>query len=317
MAAELDVSLIQSPLTAPIISGQVPVSGATIKAKAAPSVNTNSLEMLEYKYDVAEMSLATFTKARELGIALIALPIFPGRRFMQPGVQASKGANIKDPSDLRGKRVGLPQFWMTSSVWHRLILHQTYGVAQNEVSWVTTAKERLGSLGLPPEARMDTSGRSARDLLLAGEIDAVMGAGPRGEGGKADDRIVPVFPDLTKAEREYYEKSGVFPIAHLIVMKEELAIQNPELVGSLCNAFEQSKSIGMPGMLANTEERPIPGLSEAENKTLFDGDPWKYGIEPNRKVLELFLSDAREQGLVSRPMFVDRLFPSSLTSAFR
>src|SRR5438132_585657 len=131
MATELNVSLIKSPLTEPIIGGQVKVKGAEVNAKAAPSVNTNSLEMLDYKYDVAEMSLATFTKARELGIELIALPIFPGRRFMQPGVLANKAAGIKDPSDLRGKRVGLPQFWMTSSVWHRLILHQTYGVAQN------------------------------------------------------------------------------------------------------------------------------------------------------------------------------------------
>ena len=216
---ELTVSLIAGPRTQPVLSGEVPIANVTAQTQAAQSVNTNSLEMLSLKYDVAEMSLATFTHARERGMGLVALPIFPGRRFMQNGVMYAPNAGIKDPSELRGKRVGLPQFWMTSSAWHRLTLHREYGIAQKDVSWVTMAPERLGSLQLPPEAKQDTSGRNARELLQAGEIDANMGAGAggegRGDGGGAGrdqgPRPIPAYPDPTNACRAYFEKSGHLP----------------------------------------------------------------------------------------------------------
>ncbi len=317
---ELMASLIQSPLTQPVLSGQIPVEGASIRAQAARSVNTNSMEMLDLTYDVAEMSLATFTKAREQGIPLVALPIFPGRRFMQSGVTLNASAGIHDMAELRGRRVGLPQFWMTSSVWHRLVLHQAHGVSQHEVNWVTTAPERMGSLGLPPEARQDTSARSARELLLAGEVDAVMAAGAgeggRGEGeAKADPRVVPAFPDAAAAHRSYYQQTGIFPIVHLIVMKEELAKRDPELVESLCDAFQRSKDAGLEAMLQTSP--PISGMSRDETQRLFGDDPWPYGIAANRNVLDLFLGDVREQGLTGRPMAVEELFAASLPASFR
>lgn len=118
---EISISLVASPLTRPILDGQAPVAGVAVRTQAQ-GVNTNSLEMLDLKYDVAEMSLATFTKAREQGVPLVALPIFPGRRFMQPGATFRASAHLRGLSDLRGKRVGPPQFWMTSSVWHRLLV---------------------------------------------------------------------------------------------------------------------------------------------------------------------------------------------------
>lgn len=319
---ELMLSLIPSPFTRPVLGGRASVGGATIRAQEAQSVNANSLEMLDLKFDVAEMSLATFTKAREQGVPLVALPIFTGRRFLQPGVMVAASAGLRDLSELRGRRVGLPQFWMTSSVWHRLILHQAHGVAQNEVSWITTARERMGSLGLPSEARLDPSGRTPRDLLLGGEIDAIMGAGggggPRGSGGsERDDRVVGAFPDPVAAQREYYERTGVFPIMHLITMKEELANRDPELVEGLCDAFQQAKDTALTEALDNPSERPIPRLDLSETRALFGDDPWPYGVGPNRKVLEVFLSDARDQGLIDRPMAVEELFPSSLPAPYR
>jgi 4,5-dihydroxyphthalate decarboxylase len=313
------MSLIPSPLTQPVLSGQVPVAGATVKPREARSVNTNSMEMLDLAYDVAEMSLATLTKAREMGIRLVALPIFPGRRFLHGAVLLAPGVQIDDLGALRGKRVGLPQFWMTSSVWHRLVLHREYGVAQNEVSWVTTAPERLGSLGLPPEAHQDTSGRGAPELLAAGEIDVSMSPGVGGEGGgRGGDggggKQRHAFADLIGAQRDYYQRSGVFPIMHLIVMKEELAEQHPGLVESLCNAFAEGKRENLETALGTPSFRPIPGLEENETTALFGPDPWRYGVGPNRQVLETFLADAHEQGLTERPMEPEALFPRSLPS---
>lgn len=328
---ELTVSLIGGPRTQPVISGDVQIANVTAKTQAAQSVNTNSLEMLSLKYDVAEMSLATFTHARERGMGLVALPIFPGRRFMQNGVVYAPNAGIHDPSELRGKRVGLPQFWMTSSVWHRLTLHREYGIAQKDVNWVTMAPERLESLRLPPEAQQETSGRNARELMVAGELDATMGAGGggggegaggegRGGGGAAREngpRPIPAYPDPARAAQTYFEKTRVFPIVHLIVMKQELADKEPWLVESLCNAFVEAKQRTLHDTLETDSELPIPGLGLAETISLFGEDPWPYGIGNNRLVLETFLEDVHEQGLVGRPMAPEDLFVSNAPAELR
>jgi 4,5-dihydroxyphthalate decarboxylase len=314
---EFTMSLIPSPLTEPVLSGKVPVAGSRITMNEASSVNTNSLQMLDRKYDVGEMSMATLTRARQDGIPLVALPIFTGRRFLHSAVTLAPNVEVKDLSELRGKRVGLPQFWMTSSVWHRLILHLEYGVAQDEVQWVTMAPERLGTLQLPPGARQDTSGRTVQELLAAGEIDASMGAGVEreqagaGAGGAAPKRA---FADPVAAQRDYYARTKVFPIMHLIVMNEELAKQHPELVSSLATAFTQAKSGNLATALGTRGFRPIPGLEENETTSLFGADPWRYGIEANRRVLETFLGDAQDQGLTDQPMAPEDLFPRPLPS---
>jgi 4,5-dihydroxyphthalate decarboxylase len=224
---------------------------------------------------------------------------------------------VNDLTDLRGKRVGLPQFWMTSSVWHRLILHREYGIAQSEVQWVTMAPERLGSLQLPSYAVQDTSGRTVRELLSSGEIDVSMGAGVEREGGGAasdagSGQPARAFSDPVDAQRDYYRRTGVFPIMHLIVMKEELAETHPWLVGSLAAAFAEAKQLNLGAAIGTPSFRPIPGLDSDETTSLFGPDPWRYGIGPNRPVLETFLADAQEQGLTDQAMAPEALFARSL-----
>lgn len=325
----LTVSLIAGPRTNPVINGDVPIANVTAQAQAAQSVNTNSLEMLGLKYDVAEMSLATYTHARERGMGLVALPIFPGRRFMQNGVVYAPNSGIKDPSELRGKRVGLPQFWMTSSVWHRLTLHREYGIAQKDVKWITMAPERLETLRLPPEATQNTSGKNPRELMASGELDATMGAGGGGEGGgrgeggggggssESEPRPIPAYPEPGKAARAYFEKTRVFPIVHLVVMKQELADKEPWLVESLCNAFVQAKQRTLSETLETDSELPIPGLSTSETVALFGDDPWAYGISKNRVILDTFLEDVQEQGLINKKMAPEDLFVSNAPADFR
>jgi 4,5-dihydroxyphthalate decarboxylase len=237
---------------------------------------------------------------------------------MQPGVTYAPSSGIKDLGELRGKRVALPQFWMTSSVWHRLILHLNYGVSQGEVHWVTMAPERLASLGLPPGARQETSGRSIGELMQAGELDAQMGPGNEGRGPADGGRAaasgpppIPAFPNMTEALRDYFVKTRILPIAHLIVMKKDLAEGEPGLVESLCAALEEAKLRGLKQALDTPGERPIPGLSVEETVSLFGPDPWAYGVSRNRAVLETFLEDAHHQGLTGRPMSVEELFVSN------
>jgi 4,5-dihydroxyphthalate decarboxylase len=313
-------SLVPGPLTRPILDGSVTLTGGQLEARPANSVNTNSMQMLDLKYDVAEMSLATYTKAREQGVPIVALPLFTGRRFMHQGVFFAAKAGLKSPADLRGRRVVLPQFWMTSSVWHRITLRQMYGIEQGEVQWITMAAERMGSLGLPKEAHRDDSGRKPRALLRQGDADALMGPGVEGRDPDAaseprDGSIVPAFSDLAAAQREYYERTRTFPIAHIIVMKAALA--EPGLVGELCDLFERAKAIVLGPTLENPAERPIPNLDLATTRQLFADDPWPYGIEASRSVLTTFLDNCLAQGLLDRSMTPEALFPEELPARYR
>jgi hypothetical protein len=161
--------------------------------------------------------------------------------------------------------------------------------------------------------------------LRAGELDAQMGPGNEGRGGGGDagggeasgrsesgPRPVPAFPDLTTTLRDYFTRSATLPIAHLIVMKQELAEAEPGLVERLCRAFETAKQRGLQAALETPAERPIPGLSVDETISLFGPDPWAYGISKNRAVLQTFLDGAREQGLIAAPMAPEALFASGL-----
>lgn len=311
---EISLSVIPAPLTRPILSGKVTPEGVELHAQEGRSVDDNSRRMLELGFDVGEMSLATYVKAREQGVPLIGLPLFTGRRFLQGAVTVMPQMHMHDPGELRGKRVGLPQFWMTSSVWHRLILRQMHGVSQAEVHWVTTVPERMEALSIPEgvDVRYDSSGRSPRDLLLAGEVDAVMSPGAGAPASSAEGEPVPAYADPAEAQREYYQRTGILPIMHMLVMKEELVNREPWLIESLCDAFQKSKEQG----LAEAKGERGGGNVE-EIRALVGDDPWPYSIEAARHVLETFLGDAHDQGLTQRVLEVDELFPAQVPARYR
>ena len=314
MAAKISISVIPSFLTSPVLEGQVRVQGVDVDLHPAPSVNENTLAMLDLEFDVGEMSMATFIRARYEGLPLVALPLFTGRRFIHPAFVFSPRAGLSDPAEMRGKRIGLPQFWMTSSVWGRFLLRQEYGVSVRDASWVTFRPERTARLAFPDgvEVRYESQ-RTPVEMLASGELDAAVGATGRGEQAG----VVPAFPDLGMAERAYYARLPVFPIMHMIVMNERLLREAPELPASLCQAFEEAKRTGMSSTPPDAPERIVVGGSARETEDLLGNDPWPYGIAPNRHVVESLLEDVVDQGLVDRLMTVEELFVQHLPEPWR
>ncbi|HZU05239.1 MAG TPA: hypothetical protein VFB73_04645 [Chloroflexota bacterium] len=312
----LRMSLIPGALTEPLFAGGVVPQGMVVSISEGRSIDNNSRQMLQLAYDIAEMSLATFLKAREQGVPLIGIPIFTGRRFLQSCVLVAAAAGIETPADPRGKRVGMPQFWMTSSVWHRGILQQQHGIAQDVIIWYTAVEERLGDLAIPTgvEMRRVPSNRSLDELLLDGELDAMMLPRPRDALVKATGHVRQLYRDLLQAQREYYIATGVFPIMHLVVMREELDQQYPWLAESLCTAFQVAKR--RAGVAGVGPKPPIKGSSPAEIAAVFGDDPWSYGLARNRRTLETFIEFAVTQGLLVQAMSVDTLFASSSRHLF-
>jgi 4,5-dihydroxyphthalate decarboxylase len=319
--AELNLCVMPSVLTRPLLEGEVAPTGVTLRAQPAESIDTLTRRMLGLEYDVGEMAVATFLKAREQGVPLVALPLFTsGRRFVHAGLLLSRRAGIRDPAELPGKRAGTPQYWISWTIWQRQILRQMHGVAADTLSWVTTQPERMDALRTPPgvTARRDTTGRSPLELMEADEIEvSFSSSGPSGPAAAQGGAAVPAYPDRAAAHREYYERTGIFPIMHLTVMKADLAASQPSLVESLCDAYARAKQLARARERPTAAAAPAAGETTIELQQLMGDDPWPYGIEPNRRTLDALLEAARDQGLLDRPVAVDELFPADLSERYR
>ena len=317
---ELTLCVTDSVLTRPLLDGKIKPKGVKLRARAGKGMDNLSRQMLNLELDIGEMAISAFVKAREKGIPLVGIPLFTsGRRFLQPGILLSKQAGIRDLSELRGKRVGVPQYWMSSSVWQRLILKQMHGISPEDLSWVTTAPERMLELRIPPKVklRQDTSGRDPRELMQAGEVDVCMSPGGTQPGAQGGDFAVPAYPDWVAAQKEYYQRTGIFPIMHMTAMKEELALREPWLLESLCDAYQEAKKQARAEEVPQSSETPAAGQITKEMRDLMGDDPWPYGISPNRRPLEALVESALDQGLLERRIKIEDLFAEGLPENYR
>jgi 4,5-dihydroxyphthalate decarboxylase len=298
----LSVTLIESALTEPILSGAVADPALDLDLSTA-SVDENSRAMIGGRYDIAEMSMATYVQARSRGFAFAALPVFMGRRFLQPCVAFKPGAPIAAPHDLRGKRVALPQFWMTSSMWHRGLLVHEYGIAADDVAWVTTQPERL-DVGFSPGVHVTTvDDRPLPALIADGTVDAIFSPRPPARDG----RLAFLFDDPAAVSLEYRQRTGIYPLLHTIVVREPLLREHPELAASLFALFTRSRDHAFAHPTATEIESPIAGLDFAEARALL-GDPYPYGRTANAAAIDAFLTYAVEQALTAEKLPFDQAF---------
>jgi 4,5-dihydroxyphthalate decarboxylase len=288
----LSCSLIDSALTRPILDGAVAIPGLDLTLTTG-TVDENSRAMIAGKYDVAEMSMATYVQARARGLELLAIPVFMGRRFLQPCVAFAKDSTIGSPSDLRGKRIGLPQFWMTSSMWHRGLLEHEYGVPATQVEWVTNQPERLDA-GFSPGARVTNVGdqplAALPKLLSDGIVDVLFAPRPLDRDGKLGF----LFEDPVGTALEYRARTGIYPLLHTIVLKASLAAQAP----ALFELFSRSKEHAYAHPGTNEIESPIAGLSFDEARARL-GDPYPFGVRANAAAIDAFMTYSAEQALTA------------------
>jgi 4,5-dihydroxyphthalate decarboxylase len=304
----ITLSLVPSPLTTPLLDGRTAIDGVTVVPNAAKSVDENSRRMLDGDFDVAEMSLGTFVHSVRPDSPLIGLPIFPGRRFVHGGVLVRRGGGIAQPSDLNGRRVVVPQYWLTSSIWHRGTLQHEFGVDLASIDWITVTPER-GTATFPSGVRVrHVEGRSMPELLTAGLADAVLTPRPDHPSSQGPG-IECLFADLAAAQRAYLSRRGIFPIMHFIVMRRSLVAEASWLPNALCRAFErvEAEVLAAPARRLSLEP-PIHGTTVDESVAIFGADPWRYGIEANRPVIETFLAYAHEQGQTPDRRHIDELF---------
>jgi 4,5-dihydroxyphthalate decarboxylase len=270
-------------------------------------------------FDVAELSLSTYTILRARGEPLVAIPVFPSFAFRHSAIFVRDDAGIREPRDLVDKRVGVPKYHMTAAVWVRGILEDEYGVAPEDLQWFEGgegAAVKEVDVTLPPAIRhrLVAGDRTLGQMLRARELDAFVGARrPGGAGGAVPVRRL--FADFRRTERAYYEKTGIFPIMHTVVLKEELARQNPWLPRVLYEAFTEAKRLAYQ-RLSDTAVLPyvLPWLvaEVEETRALMGDDPFPYGVARNRKNVETLAGYSFRQGLASRRLSAEELFCESL-----
>ncbi|MGH9683742.1 MAG: ABC transporter substrate-binding protein [Candidatus Acidiferrales bacterium] len=316
-----------SDRTRALHDGSVPVEGADVNWIPLHVAEIFWRMCQHQEFDVSEMSLGAHAALIGKGDSpFVAVPVFPSRMFRHSGIYISAKRGVERPEDLRGRRIGVPEYAQTACVWMRGLLHHEYGIAAEEVTWVFGGlevpgrKERV-ALELPSSIRLErlSEGDTLNQALCEGKIDAVMSADAPSSFVAGDPRIRRLFPDFRSVERDYFQRTRIFPIMHTLVIRRDVWAHNPWLAQSLLKAFTRAKHIvereltGYCGWLICM--LPWSTAELQDTKDLMGDDFWPYGLDPNRKVLETFCLYAKEQGITSRRVLPEELFaPSTLES---
>ncbi len=271
------------------------------------------------EFDVAEYSSSEFVQRfANKQCPFVAIPVFPSRAFRHGFIAINKKAGINKPKDLEGKRIGVALYTMTAAIFIRGLLQHEYGVDFSKVTWVQGAINAGGSHGAPTvlpllkpvKLEINDSGKSLSKLIEERVVDATLGTSLP-ESVRTNPDIARLFPNYVDLEKEYYKRTGIYPIMHLVAIKKEIYEKYPFVASSLYHAFERSKKIALERMYNLRALRyMVPWLMRDVDECfdVFNGDPWPYGVEPNRKTLEALVTYLVDQSLIAAPVPVDDLF---------
>ena len=279
------------------------------------------------EFDICELSMSSYTvKTAQGNCPYIAVPAFVSRAFRHTSIYV-RTDRVKWPEDLKGRKVGVPEYQLTACVWARIILEQDFGIKPSDVAWVRggiddpSRPEKI-TVTLPTGVRLDNApeGATISGLLEAGEIDGFMAPRPPTLIEKGHPHIGWLFPDPTAVAKDYFRRTKMFPIMHVVGIRRELAERHPWLPGAVLKAFEQSKEVGLQKLSDTSATKvTLPFVEERlkEARDFMGHDFWSYGVEPNRKVLDYFLGQHHAEGLSSRRLSVDELFHPATYETFK
>jgi 4,5-dihydroxyphthalate decarboxylase len=270
------------------------------------------------EFDACEMSSSEFVSRYAANkLPFVALPVFASRVFRHGFIVVNRKF-ITSAKDLAGKRIGVPLYTQTAALFVRGLMQHDLGVDLSGIEWVQGAVNEPGAYGNPSVMPLlkpvtitpNETGKSLSDLLEAGEIQAIIGSNlPRAL--KRNPDVVRLFPDYRAREQDYFRRTRIFPIMHLIVIRNDVHERHPHVAASLYKAFCAAKDRAREKMrFPGTLRYMLPWLPAdvEEIDELFGGDCWPYGVEPNRPTLEALVTYMAEQGLIPEPIPVEKLF---------
>jgi 4,5-dihydroxyphthalate decarboxylase len=321
----LTLAINDSDQVRDVLSGVVPVDGIDLTPLIFEAEEIFFRFSQGREWEVTELSMGKYATLRARGEdSVVAIPVFPSRMFRHSAIYIRPEGPVDDPQQLSGKRIGIPEWSVTATIYARALLAHEYGVSLEGIEWVqggTNQPGRIEGIQIEPPRGMTIvpeRQRALNDLLIDGEIDAIVA--PHAPDGFADGsgRIVRLFPDTQRVEEEYYRRTRIYPIMHVVAIRGDVYRECPWVAGNLLKAFTAAKDRSLMRLTdTNVSRSPLPWMAAraVADQVLFGTDLWPYGVEPNRPTLEAFLQYVYEQGLCERVLEPEELFaPETLTS---
>ncbi len=318
----LDIAISDYDHTRDFMDGKVRAPGITHTHIDLPVEDIFSRFTEHREWHVSEMSMARFVSLTSQGDDnLTGIPVFPSRFFRQHAIFVLTDSPLTKPEELAGKKVGIPEWVQTAIVYVRAWLTHDIGIPLADIHWVRAGINSPANWsqvkGIIPEGVVyeEARGRALIEMLLAGELDAIVCAHPPDLVQARDPRIRRMIADFKPLEEAYWQSSGIFPMMHTVAIRQDIYDAHPWIGPSLFAAFTEAKNRSLVRALdSNICRFPIPWCPAyaEQSRDMFGDDFWPYGVEANRPTLEAFVKYCDEQGVTHRPVSVDELYPENV-----
>ncbi|HUB15580.1 MAG TPA: ABC transporter substrate-binding protein [Acetobacteraceae bacterium] len=325
---ELSIAVGDYDRVRPLVDGAVQIDGVDPTFLLLEPEEIFFRAFRHADFDLCELSMSSFTVKTAMGdCPYVGVPVFPSRAFRHNSIYIRTDRGIARPEDLRGCRIGVPEYQVTANVWTRLMLDEEYGVKPSDVTWVRGGYEQSGriekiTLNLPPDVHVEDApaDTTISRLLAEGAIDAVIGPRAPSCFTAGHPHVAWLFADPAAAAAAWFRKTRIFPIMHLLGVRRSLAERHPWLPATAMKAFAQAKARALAKLqdvAASKVTLPFVEEQLLAARQLMGEDFWAYGLEHNRHVLETFLRRHHAEGLSSRLLTPEALFHPSTHEAHR
>lgn len=324
MKLKLSVAMGNYDRMRPLVDGEVQIDGVDPVFMLQEPEEMFFRAFRHRDFDITELSMSSYTvKTANNDCPYIGVPVFPSRAFRHTSIYIRTDRGISTPADLRGKRIGVPEYQLTANVWVRMILDEDYGVKPNQMTWYRGGYEEVGrvekiNLKLSDGVKVINipEHETISHMLAEGELDAVIGPRAPSCYTNGHPHVGYLFANPQQEAQKWYQRTHIFPIMHLLGIRKTLVEQHPWLPFSVYKAFEQSKQIALTRLTDTSATKvTLPFVEEQllAARRLMGHDFWSYGFEPNRHALEKFLIQHHAEGLSSRLVKPEEMFhPASM-----
>jgi 4,5-dihydroxyphthalate decarboxylase len=319
----------------PLMDGIIAPEGIEIIPTYSHPSETFWRQLKFNEFQVAEMSMSSYLIARSRGADMIALPVFPSRRFFHAEQSYHVDSGIKKPSDLNGKRIGVGEYQQTAALWARGVLEHDFGVSQYKVHWYMERTEELshgGATGFTPPPGISfhriPPDKSLATMLVNNEIDVAPIGGHLSRAVNVIDRsthmranegdwskVRPLFPDEIAEGKRFFAEHGFVPVNHTYIIRGDVYREHPDVAVKLYDAFVKAKARAAETLLERIPAALVLAAEYLEmTRQILGDDPFPYGIAANRAMLETVIDYSHEQGLTPRKMRIEELFAQETLS---
>jgi 4,5-dihydroxyphthalate decarboxylase len=301
-----------------LIDGRVRVEGCDVNYLTMPVEELFERAFFHSEFDVAEIGFSPYLNALSRGpVPYVAIPVFLSRMFRHSAVYIRTDRGIEGPADLRGKWIGVPEYQMSAVLWFRGYLQDEFAIAASDINWVQAGLETPGRrdkfpLNLPDGFPLvSLPNETLSGMLAEGRLDAVISARRPSCFVDGHPNVRRLFPDFRAAERDYFRKTGLFPIKHAVGIKRELLDRNRWLAASLFKAFVEAKRLADADLAETTALKiglPWVAAELEATQQVMGEDFWPYGVAQNRKTLTAMARYSHQQGVAVRVVEVEEMF---------